>query len=542
MLAFHYVALLLLKGLKPSEVVAVTFTEKAAAELKDRIQKVLRQAMEGRLPFQDKVSLKSEEIGLLLEDIPQAPISTLHGLAGKIVRDVSLLTGFDPHFEILDENEAHALKYEALREMLSKFLEEGSSPLKHLIGLYGWQNIKSQIHEMLEEWPRWSDPSLQLSEEASEEEKQIWISLRQIFSQVLGRYEGLKRVRQALDFDDLEEEALKLLQQFPLVVRHYRKLWKAYLIDEFQDTNESQDRLISMLLEVGATHASPLPKDRHLAIVGDEKQSIYAFRGAEPHIFEKLQGIIEKNGGATVTLSQNFRSPPLILGWVNSLFSQVFPNYPALITDREDPPSASLEVLSSSLLELSESEPSDPSDRHKKKRPSAEQRRNLEASLIADRVARWLQEGVKAQDIFLLFRSLSSVAIYLKALRELKVPVYVKSSESLLDRQEILDLLHALKAVAEPENPLSWVGLLRSPAVGLSDERLLEEALLHPDADWKTLSPLTQKLAQKDKLQGPFDFLNGFLEETDLITLYGAEESLSLKSQNILQFLEFSYQ
>ncbi|MFO1520054.1 MAG: UvrD-helicase domain-containing protein [bacterium] len=520
-LAYHYVALLLLKGLKPQEAVAVTFTEKAAGELKERIQKYLREGQEGKLPFQDQVLLKPVEIGLLLEEIPQAPISTLHGLAGKIVRDVSLLTGFDPHFDILDANDAHALKAEAVTQALGGLLKESSSFLKTLVHTYGWSALHRQVKDMLEDWTRWKSFIAQAPEGLSAEEAPLAQALQEVFRCVLQRYEALKRQEGSLDFDDLEEEAHSLLSRNPHVMRHYRKLWKAFLVDEFQDTSETQDRLLSLLIDCGE-------KERHLAVVGDEKQSIYSFRGAEPHIFEKYQKKITESGGLTCTLSKNFRSPPLLLQWVNALFQDVFPHYPPLVTDAENSPDVSLEILSSPVLGEGE-------------KLSAEERRGLEAAAFASRAAVLIEEGVKAREIFALFRSLSSVSIYLKAFRERGLPVYVKSSESLLDRQEILDLIHALRAVAEPENPLSWVGLLRSPALSFSDEQLFEAALREKTTDWKTLHPLLKWLSRKSPSTSPYEFLLAFLEETDLIRLYAAEETSALKAQNILQFLNWAH-
>jgi ATP-dependent helicase/nuclease subunit A len=563
-LAYHYGALLLKKELRPHEIVAVTFTEKAAGELKTRIQKVLREAQEGVLPFQDEINLSPVEITLLLQEIPHAPISTLHGLAARIVRDASLLTGFDPHFEILNENEAYTLKQEALSKSLSDLLEQSSSSLKILITTYGWQNLQRQIRQMLDDWPTWKSlhPS-PLTPHPSPDETQLWQALQDVFQTTLKSYESFKKTREALDFNDLEEEAIHLLSTHQNVVRHYRQLWKAFLIDEFQDTSERQDRLISLLLEIENSgiqeskfkNPSPLTPHpsrflaRHLAIVGDEKQSIYSFRGAEPHIFEKFEKKIIESGGRTVQLTHNFRSPPSILAWVNSLFAPLFHSYSPLEATQKEVWKKGIEVLA-----------------HRKEKLPAQERRTLEANLLAHRVAKLIEQGVNPHKIFLLFRALTPAPIYLKAFRELKIPVYVKSSESLIERQEILDLIHAMRVVVEPENGLAWVGLLRSPAVGLSDEVLLKQALTSPlSLSWgrgikgegsvhsREISPhpnplpqereknLCQSLLQKDKQMGPYEFLEWFLDQTELIPLYNITESLSLKAQNILQFLEWTH-
>jgi len=533
-LAHHHAALLLTAGLKPSEVVAVTFTEKAAGELQTRIQEVLNRGASGQLDFQDRVALKPFEIEGLLKEIPHAPISTLHSLAARIVREASLLTGFDPHFEVLDANQAHALKMQALSSALSRLLDQESAPLKELIRSYGFGTLKRQLVKMLEDWPRWKTPLVGATRRVAQDtgdallsegqEIKIETALNETFAAVLSDYENSKRRRRALDFDDLEEEALKLLRDHPLITRHYRKLWKAYLIDEFQDVSEKQDALISALLEIGEDGL--IPRGRHLAVVGDEKQSIYSFRGAEPMIFEKFQERIERSGGTTVTLARNFRSPPLILRWVNAHFAFVFENYPPLEAAGEDPPDASLEVLRPPLLGEGE-------------KIKAEGRRLREAEALSERVAGLLREGHHPGEIFFLFRNMTYAPLYLKALRERKIPVYLSSSESLLEKQEVLDLIHALKAVAQPDNPLPWVGLLRSPAFGLSDEDLLRHALTagKKKTRFSDLHPLFAFLKNRDPREGPYEFLSDFLEKTGLISLYGSHPDLSRRAQNVLQFL-----
>src|SRR4030095_13539314 len=232
------------------------------------------------------------------------------------------------------------------------------------------------------------------------EEARIESALQEVFSAILKSYGTAKLKRQALDFDDLEEEALKLLKEHPLVTRHYRRLWRAYLVDEFQDVSEKQDLLISALLETG--EEGLIPCGRHLAVVGDEKQSIYSFRGAEPGIFEKFQERIEKSGGLTVTLSKNFRSPPRILRWVNTHFREIFPHYPPLEAHGEDSAEVSLEVLLPPMEEEG-------------KKLKAEGRRQMEAKRVAERIAAMLKEGQRPSEIFLLFRTLSSVSLYQKA-------------------------------------------------------------------------------------------------------------------------------
>ncbi len=120
------------------------------------------------------------------------------------------------------------------------------------------------------------------------------------------RYAELKRERSALDFDDLQERAVGLLGANPQIAQRYRKHFRMVMIDEFQDTNELQLRVIT-----------PLRND-NLCVVGDERQSIYGFRYADVEVFERLRAEM----AAKIELKENFRSHGRILAFVNSAFSQ----------------------------------------------------------------------------------------------------------------------------------------------------------------------------------------------------------------------------
>ncbi len=501
----HYLQLLSRKKLRPFQIVVTTFSEKSAADIKKHLLEALRE--------KDPQSL---------EEFSQAPISTIHGLAGRILREASLLVGLDPHFRILDDNDAAFLKKQTLHENMRSLLGSSSPALKLLVGAYGWQALERLFSFMLKDWPRWKELCHLASILESNFEKGIQEALSQIFLKILGDYEAKKRLEGVLDFNDLEEKALLLLEQYPHVLRHYQNLWKAFLVDEFQDTSSTQDKLLSFLL--GLRPEEKLSSKSHLAIVGDPKQSIYAFRGAKPHIFENYRKMIEASGGITFHLNQNYRSPQAILDFVNELFLPIFPDY------------KNLEAAASSpqVIEAIRSD-------EKIEGLKVDEKRKLEAKILAKRAHELLQEGASAHQIFLLFRSSGSLPIYLKAFRQEGLPVFVKSGGSLLDRQEVLDLLHAMRVVLNPFNTLSWVGLLRSPACGLSDEILLEQSLQNDfKPAWPNLHPLGEKLLSQNKAQGPRRFLEWFLDETQLISLYSAEESLALKAQNILQFLHWS--
>jgi len=510
-LVAHYLELLKKRKWRPSQIVVTTFSEKSASDIKQKILELFRE---------------SEELEHLFSEFSQAPISTLHGLAGRILRDSSLLLGLDPHFSVLDENQSASLKTQALKEVLHELLDQSSPVLDLLIQSYNWRALEKEFYVLLQAWPEWKERFLQPSSVESsslEIENKLKNAFQEVFLQILERYESKKKEKEVLDFNDLEEKSIELLQKYRWVSQHYQKQWKAYLIDEFQDTSVRQDLLLSLLLPQSD---GKLKADPHLAIVGDPKQSIYGFRGAKSHIFEKYQQLIEASGGMTVELNENYRSPSTVLQFVNALFTPAFSHYSPLLGFREM--EQSLEILKSN---------------EKIKELKSDDKRKQEAQALALHIAHLLKEGTKTQDIFLLFRSSTAMPIYLKAFRDASLPVFIKSGESLLERQEIQDLLHAMRVVIDPHHSLSWVGLLRSPAFSLSDEKLLEYSLDHQlKPDWSKIHPFAQKLLTLSKNQSPSSFVEWWLSQTHLITLYSAHPLLQSKAQNLLQFYNLCFE
>lgn len=545
-LVHHYLELLFRKKLKPSEIVVVTFTEKAANQLKSRILEELIKIKNknssvtvsnsfvnteeyNSLLFQNDLEKSSTEINLLLDEIPQSPTSTLHSLSARIIRDASLLMGIDPNFKILNLAEVNTLRYESIQQTLENSLNEKSKEIQHLISDYGWANLQKQLYEMLQRSTDWKTISSEpFNEKTTESEKKSWFALRSIFLQLVHNFEKMKQNLGGLDFDDLEEKSIELLEKNIHVRKHYQKLMKAFLVDEFQDTNPRQEKLISLLIGIDFEKNS-LPFDKHLAIVGDPKQSIYAFREAKPNIFKKFQRLIEQNNGKTIFLSHNFRSSNYLVEWVNEISSPLFEDYHPLIPTRFDILTPAIEILPTIISE---------------KTFLANERRNIEAKLLAKRISQLIKEGASPKKIFILFRSSTSIPIYLKALQEEQIASFVKSTESLLEQQEILDLIHAIRAVVEPMNNLAWIGFLRSPLVGLSDEILLERALNRNknNFEWFELHPLAKKIRKKNKNESPTLFLEWLIDQTEIISLYKEIKKQKYKNQNIMQFLNFAFE
>ncbi len=293
--------------------------------------------------------------------------------------------------------------------------------------------------------------------------------LKHWFEWTAHRYDELKLARQALDFDDLEQQALSLLEKHPEVRRRWQEEIKALLlVDEFQDTNYRQLRLVKALNRGG-----------RLFIVGDAKQSIYRFRGAEVQVFREERESIAKSGGLRCDLGVSYRSHRGLLQGLNDLLRPILgerddPNRPwaepfaALAHIREE----AAQGLQAPYIEL-----------HLVPGNKADGALRRAADAVVTRLAAWVERGeitiwdpdrrshraLNYGDIAILCRSSGSFAVYEDALDDAGLPYLTVAGRGFYDRPEIRDLLNALRALADPTDDLALVGLLRSPVMGLSD-------------------------------------------------------------------------
>jgi ATP-dependent helicase/nuclease subunit A len=262
-------------------------------------------------------------------------------------------------------------------------------------------------------------------------------------------YIARKRADGVIDHGDQIELARDLLRDHPDVRQAVARQYQAVLVDEFQDTDPTQLELVQLVC--GGEDAP----DR-LFVVGDEKQSIYRFRGAEQSLFELVRSRAPSQGRLSLTV--NRRSTPTIIAFVNDLFAEAFPEYEPMTTTRQpnsdDPP-----------VEFLWTQPD-------KNKPYTSEQRAAEAATIARRILELIGQGVRKRDIVLLFRKLTDSPIYEQALRDHGIDYHLVGGFAFFAQQEIYDLQHLVQAIEDPTDDLALVGLLRSPFVGMSDDAL----------------------------------------------------------------------
>lgn len=575
------------------QLVAITFTERAAREMRERI----RAACTLRL-----LESPEQEVDYwlgLIRELDSARISTIHSFCASLLRSHAVEARLDPRFRVLDQAQASTMLYDVLDERLRERLAARDEtlidlmvqfdvrPLYELLaGLVGrrqeidWAGWRRETPEALvarweDFWrrdtlprvlrqlagsqaadrllrlarkecssspvmrqrcdlllqrvaslPQSSSPLDDLREirEASKVQgggsKKAWKSeqlydefrraagefrkeidrflgggsgcasfepraalpvartslrLLRVAADVAEAYEQVKRDEGVLDFDDLLIRARDLLtgpdrQQLR---RRLSAQIRLLLVDEFQDTDPLQVELVRALCDGGLSRGK-------LFFVGDFKQSIYRFRGADPHVFRQLRRQMPAEG--RLPLSLNFRSQPALLDFVNALFrEEMGRDYEPLQPHREQlAPGPVVE-----FLWATEAEDEQPAGAEVGR---AERLRRREADWIARRIRAMLDgperlvrdeqaatpalRPVRPGDVALLFRALSDVEIYEEALRRYGLDYYLVGGHAFYAQQEIYDLLNLLRTLNSPCDEVSLAGALRSPLFGLLDETL----------------------------------------------------------------------
>jgi DNA helicase-2/ATP-dependent DNA helicase PcrA len=273
----HRIIHLIHKGVDPKSILAVTFTNKAAKEMRDRVLVMLNEPIHGN-------KVKTDNFG----NIESAPfISTFHSLGVYIIKENSHLIGLNKYFTIIDESDALGI-------IKSIMKERDIDPKQHEP-----RKIKSIISK--------SKGDFITAEKFNEN---VNGAFQSIVAMIWRDYEARLKKEKALDFDDLLLETVLILKKYPEVKMHYQEKWKYLHIDEYQDTNEVQYEMTKLL--VG--------KEENICVVGDTDQNIYSWRGA--NIKNMLHFEKDFPTAKIVMLEQNYRSTKNIIEAANSVIEK----------------------------------------------------------------------------------------------------------------------------------------------------------------------------------------------------------------------------
>ncbi len=398
------IANLIRSGVAPDRILAVTFTNKAAGEMDERVSELIG------LPSQGKGRKRRARKDRNQQEPPRPTISTFHSQCVRILRRHAKVLGFPDKFSIYDRSDQESLARDVLRELRLPGTALRPGDMLSIIG--GWKNASV-------------NPEQAAFVASTDREHFAAAGYR--------RYQNGLKLRGAMDFDDLLLHTETLFDEHPAIRDEEAAKYDHVLVDEYQDTNGSQYRITKHLAL----------RHRNLCVVGDDDQSIYAWRGAD---VSHILGFGEEWPDAKVVyLEDNYRSTAEILAMANRLIGYN--------TKRHD-------------KTLIASRPKGP-------RPRIEQHKDeiTEAKSVVGEITKHIdKQHIQPRDIAILFRTNEQPRIFETELRKANVPYVMLGSQSFFDRREVRDLIAYLKWIEQPNDEVSLLRVINTPARGLGNK------------------------------------------------------------------------
>jgi len=390
----------------PSQILAITFTNKAAAEMRERVAAIVGTTAEGMW------------------------ISTFHSACVRILRREAEAFGFSKNFTIYDSADSKALLKRILKELDADMFGLTVSKAANRIS-----QLKNELTDVdgFARDANMNDPA----------EKK--------FLEVFRRYTHGLSDANAFDFDDLIGQTVYLFRAFPHIAATYQRRFKHILVDEYQDTNHAQYSLIRELTrppapeQVGASQdilihdGSGEEEGASLTVVGDSDQSIYAFRGADIRNIVEFERDFPRS--TVILLEQNYRSTQTILDAANAVISHNF--------DRKDKKLFTTIGAGDKIVGFTGYSGHD------------------EAQFVADEIQKLHDEGVAYKDIAVFYRTNSQTRALEEIFIRAALPYRVLGGTKFYERAEIKDAFGYLIAVANPADPLALRRIMNTPKRGI---------------------------------------------------------------------------
>ncbi len=398
---------------KPEEILALTFTEKAAKEMEERVDILV--------PYTYSYS----------------QISTFNSFGETILKEFFMELGFPLNFKLLDEMGQAIFLREKLFDLPLKHFRPLGNPTSHIEKILDFIKRAKQEDITPEEYLEWAKRkfSESLDESAKEEiEKHLEIA------ETWKKYKELMEKEGKIDFEDQIWLLIRLLERKPSILKTLQNRYRFILVDEFQDTNYIQFKLLRMLSE----------KHRNIMVVGDDDQSIYKFRGAA--ITNILNFLDYYPEAKKIVLRKNYRSLAPVLECAYRLIKFNNPNR--------------LEAKYNFSKEL---EPV----RKNGKNPVRfiyKANEDEEAEAVSEIIEMKIKEGVKPSDIAILVRRNQDAEPYLRALSSKGIPYRFSGSRGLYSKPEIKAIISFIKSITDPMDNVAHLHLSTSEVYGLSGE------------------------------------------------------------------------
>lgn len=391
----HRIAWMVEQGVKPWQILALTFTNKAAGEMGERVAHLLKSRGHHRAAG-------------------EVSVSTFHSTCARLLRrDIEPL-GFTRSFTIYDADDQ--------KRLVKGILKEIRAPKEHSV---------SKVRRVIDQCKNRMESALEYAESAQ-------LPAGDPTAEVFRRYEAALKAANALDFNDLVNHTVKLWTEHPSVIRRMRGRYRYLLVDEYQDTNRAQYHLVRLLAAPGAGGHG------NVMVVGDDDQSIYAFRGAD--IRNILDFKKDFPDALEVRLEQNYRSTGHILDAANSVVANNRGRMEKrLWTDKGEGQAVQLLTASDDTEEANE---------------------------VVTRIQRAVRGGRRYGDIAIIYRTNAASRSFEQALVRARIPHVLVGSRKFYERREIRDLVSYLKLVLNPADAMAFTRVVNVPRRGVGPKAL----------------------------------------------------------------------
>ena len=378
------------REVSPWAILAITFTNKAADEVRERVA------------------------GLAGDVARGMPIGTFHSQMGRMLRREAPRLGYKSSFTIYDSSDSERLITYAMRDLNIDPKRIKPSAIHHTIS-----RAKDEL----------IDAEAYASSAANWYERQI--------SAAYTEYQKRLKQADAMDFDDLIFNSVRVFREFPEVMRHYRERWRHILVDEFQDTNAAQFELVRLL---GAP-------DGNVVVVGDMDQSVYAFRGADYRNLARFEEAFPK--ASVVMLEQNYRSTHNILSAANALIQHNRSRKPKNLWTEAGPGEKIIRYYAQ--------------DEHD------------EAAFVAAEIEKLRENhGYRYRDATIFYRTNAQSRVIEEVFTRFGIPYRIIGGLRFYERKEVKDILAYLRVLSNPADAVSLRRIINTPRRGIGDRTVAE--------------------------------------------------------------------
>lgn len=436
---------LAVRAVRPWNILAITFTNKAAGELKDRIAA--------------RVPQGGNDIWA----------STFHSTCARILRRYADRLGYDKKFTVYDSDDQKRLIKDCQKQ-----LNIDDKILSH----------KSIIHEISKSKDSMVSPR-ELAAKALTDNDERKTSIAKVYA----LYQERMQSAQAMDFDDLLFNTVRLFEENPDVLEYYQEKFRYIMVDEYQDTNKVQYRFVSMLAE----------KYNNICVVGDDDQSIYRFRGAT---IENILSFEETfDNAAVIRLEQNYRSTKTILNAANAVISNnIERKGKTLWTENEQGKKIILHTVSSE---------------------------REEASFIADKILEGVAAGRKYSDFAVLYRMNAQSNTLEQVLVRNGIPHRIIGGHRFYDREHIKDMTAYLQVISNHDDNIRLRRIINKPKRSIGESTVSKAAEIAA-AEGMSIYDVISRADEYDALRKASQKLMAFVNLIDRFSQLAEDENTSL--------------